>query len=50
MGLPSISYFDMATAATGWLAISVVSIFGVIASLIAVIAGLRVFSRFMYFR
>lgn len=50
MELPTISYLDMATAATGWLAIAVTSIFGVIASLFAVIAALRIFSRTMYFR
>lgn len=50
MGLPVISYIDLATAATGWLAIAAVSIFGLIASLIAVIAGCRTFSRFLTFR
>jgi hypothetical protein len=50
MGLPVISYLDMATAASGWLAIAVVSIFGVFASVIAAIAALRLFSRFMSFR
>jgi hypothetical protein len=50
MDLPTISYIDMASAASGWLAIAVVSIFGVVASIIAAIAGLRVFSRFMSYR
>jgi hypothetical protein len=50
MGLPVISFIDMATAATGWLAVAVVSVFGIVASLIAVIAGLRTFSRILSFR
>lgn len=50
MSLPTISYLDMATAASGWLAIAVMSIFGIVASLFAVIAALRTFSRFLSFR
>ncbi len=49
MELPVISYLDMATAATGWLAIAIGSLFGVIASVFAAIAGLRAFSRFLTF-
>ncbi|MGD9949818.1 MAG: hypothetical protein AB7U29_15260 [Desulfobulbus sp.] len=50
MALPVISYIGMATAASGWLAIAVLSIFGVTVSLFAALAGLRVFSRFMVFK
>jgi hypothetical protein len=50
MGLPTISYLDMATAASGWLAITAGSVFGIVAALFAVVAGLRIFSRVVSFR
>jgi len=50
MELPVISYVDMAQAAAGWLAIAVGAVFGFIASSFAVIAALRIFSRFLSFR
>jgi len=50
MQLPTISYFDMAAAASGWLAIAAGSVFGIIAALFAVVAGFRIFSRVVSFR
>jgi len=47
MELPVISYFDMATAAAGWLAISVGAVFGFVASSLAAIAAFRTFSRIL---
>lgn len=50
MEMPVISYFDMAQAAFGWLAISVGAVSGFIGASLAVIAALRTFSRFLSFR
>ncbi len=50
MELPVVSFADMATAATGWLAAALGGVFATVFSLFAAVAALRVFSRFLYTR
>lgn len=47
MELPVVPYIDMVTTATGWLAVAVGGVFATVLSLIAAMAALRVFSRFL---